>query len=150
MFHCMRFVLSRLICGGHLHILCAVGYATTFAVNVALVTSEWQHRLWSFQCCQAFSCTRPFMPEREAGQGASTMIGITPASFSRVFFSLTLLSCNIPLLSTLNWTEYWQLLLPTSGIPRVKFDQLEDAALRAPISRTGKTCCYNACCKGRL
>ena len=34
--------VSRVVCGVHLRLLCAVGHAATFAVNAALVASQWQ------------------------------------------------------------------------------------------------------------
>jgi len=51
-----------------------VGHAATFAVNAALVTSQWQHRALTL------SLQSPISAEQKAGQGASAVVhhfGIT-------------------------------------------------------------------------
>jgi len=43
-FHHTRFGVSRVVCGAHLRLPCAMGHAATLAVIAALVASQWQHR----------------------------------------------------------------------------------------------------------
>jgi len=45
---CTTFGVSRvMVCGVHLCLLCAVRYTTAFAMNAALMASEWKHRAWT-------------------------------------------------------------------------------------------------------
>ena len=45
---CTHFGVSRVVCGAHARLLCAVDRTTSFAVNAELVAGQQHHRAWSF------------------------------------------------------------------------------------------------------
>ena len=62
--------VTGVVCGRPSPLACAVGHATDFAVNAALVARQWQHR------ASTVSLYPPIKAEHEAGQAASTIFQV--------------------------------------------------------------------------